>query len=25
MEKALTGLMSWIDARLPLTRTWDTP
>jgi ubiquinol-cytochrome c reductase cytochrome b subunit len=24
MEKALTGLMSWIDARLPLTRTWDT-
>ena len=24
MEKALTGLMSWIDARLPLTRAWDT-
>ena len=24
MEKALTGLMSWIYARLPLTRTWDT-
>ena len=24
MEKALTGLMSWIDARLPLTRTWNT-
>jgi len=24
MEKALTGLMSWIDDRLPLTRTWNT-
>ncbi|MDA9191301.1 cytochrome b N-terminal domain-containing protein [Luminiphilus sp.] len=24
MEKALTGLVSWIDARLPLTRTWNT-
>ena len=24
MEKALTGLMSWIDQRLPLTRTWNT-
>ena len=24
MEKALTGLVSWIDARLPVTRAWDT-
>ena len=24
MEKALTGLISWIDARLPLTRAWNT-
>ena len=24
MQKALTGLVSWIDARLPLTRAWDT-
>ena len=24
MEKALTGLLSWIDARLPLSRTWNT-
>lgn len=24
MQKALTGLMGWIDDRLPLTRTWNT-
>ena len=24
MEKALTGLVSWVDARLPITRAWDT-
>jgi len=24
MEKALTGLVSWIDARLPVTRAWNT-
>ena len=24
MEKALTGLVSWLDARLPVTRAWDT-
>ena len=24
MEKALTSLMSWVDDRLPLTRTWNT-
>jgi ubiquinol-cytochrome c reductase cytochrome b subunit len=24
MEKALTGLVAWIDARLPLTRAWNT-
>ena len=24
MEKALTSLMSWVDERLPLTRTWNT-
>ena len=24
MEKALTNLMSWVDDRLPLTRTWNT-
>ncbi len=24
MNKALTGLVSWIDERLPLTRTWNT-
>ena len=24
MEKALTGLISWVDARLPVTRAWDT-
>ena len=24
MEKALTGLISWVDARLPITRAWDT-
>ena len=24
MEKALTGLVAWVDARLPITRAWDT-
>ena len=24
MEKALTGLISWVDARLPMTRAWNT-
>ena len=24
MEKALTGILGWIDERIPLTRTWDT-
>jgi ubiquinol-cytochrome c reductase cytochrome b subunit len=24
MEKALTGLVGWLDARLPVTRAWDT-
>ena len=24
MEKALTGLVSWVDARLPITRAWNT-
>ena len=24
MEKALTGLISWVDARLPVTRAWNT-
>ena len=24
MEKALSGLVGWIDARLPITRTWNT-
>ena len=24
MEKALTGLIAWVDARLPITRAWDT-
>ena len=24
MEKALTGLVAWVDARLPITRAGDT-
>ena len=24
MQKALTSFMGWVDARLPVTRAWDT-